>query len=55
MNSSLKFFAWFRILSTPDRYEPIISKYKHIAREELTQSIIDYARDAGLDIDRILG
>ena len=55
MNSSLKFFAWFRILSTPDRCEPVIDKYKHIARKELTSSIIDYARAAGLDIDRILG
>lgn len=54
MNSSLKFFAWFRILATPDRYEPIIDKYKHIARKELTSSIIDYAKATGLDIDRIL-
>lgn len=55
MNSSLKFFAWFRILATPDRYEPVISKYKHIARKELTTSITEYAKSAGLDIDRILG
>jgi len=55
MNSSLKFFAWFRILSTPDRYEPVIAKYKHIARKELTTSIKEYAKSAGLDIDRILG
>jgi len=55
MNSSLKFFAWFRILSTPDRYEPVIAKYKHIAREELTSEIIDFAKRRGMDIDRILG
>lgn len=55
MNSSLKFFAWFRILSTPDRYEPVIDKYKHIARKELTTSITEYAKSSGLDIDRILG
>lgn len=54
-NSSLKFFAWFRILATPDRCEPVIEKYKNIARKELTRSIIEYANNSGLDIDRILG
>lgn len=54
-NSSLKFFAWFRILATPNRCEPVIAKYKHIARKELTNKIIDFAKSEGLDIDRIQG
>jgi hypothetical protein len=55
LSSSLKFFAWFRILAPPERNEAIIAKYKHIARKELTNKIIDFAEKEGLDIDRIRG
>lgn len=54
MDSSLKFFAWYRILSTPERDPEIIKKYKHIAKKEMTSALQDFARQEGLDLDRIL-
>jgi len=54
MDSSLKFFGWFRILATPNRYEPIISKYKHIAKKELTSRLKDFMKNEKLDTDRLL-
>lgn len=54
MNSSLKFFAWFRILCTPNRITAVIDKYVRIARKEINQKIIDFAKSAGLDIHRII-
>ena len=54
MDSSLKFFAWYRILSTPERDAEIIRKYKHIAKKEMTNALQDFARQEGLDLDRIL-
>jgi hypothetical protein len=53
MDSSLKFFAWYRILSTPSRNERVIAKYKHIARKEMTSALKDFAAQEGLDITRI--
>lgn len=53
MDSSLKFFAWFRILSTPDRVPAIIKKYKHIAKDELNPKLREFIEESGLDIDRI--
>jgi hypothetical protein len=54
MDSSLKFFAWYRILSTPERDMEIIKKYKHIARKEMTNALREFIESEGLDIDRIL-
>ena len=54
MDSSLKFFAWFRILATPDRVPEIISKYKHIAKKEMTSRLLEFARSENLDVDRLL-
>jgi hypothetical protein len=53
MDSSLKFFAWFRILSTPDRDPEIIKKYKHIAKLELTQKLQEFIHQENLDITRL--
>ena len=54
MDSSLKLFAWYRILSTPERDPEVIKKYKHIAKKEMTSALQDFAREEGLDLDRIL-
>jgi hypothetical protein len=53
LDSSLKFFAWFRILSTPNRVEPIIAKYKHIAKKEVTSKLLDFFHKEGLDVNRL--
>jgi hypothetical protein len=54
MDSSLKFFAWYRILSTPERDPEIIDKYKHIAKKEMTPALLEFLKQEGLDIERIL-
>jgi hypothetical protein len=54
MDSSLKLFAWYRILSTPERDPEVIKKYKHIAKKEMTSSLQEFAKQEGLDLDRIL-
>lgn len=54
MDSSLKFFAWYRILSTPRPNYEIIHKYKHIAKEEWNSRLEKFAKSQGLDIGRIL-
>jgi hypothetical protein len=54
MDSSLKFFAWYRILSTPRPYMPVIEKYKHIAQKELTPALLEFVKREKLDIDRII-
>ena len=54
LDSSLKFFAWFRILATPDKYPAIIKKYKHIAKKEMNPRLLAFAKAEGLDIERIL-
>jgi len=54
MDSSLKFFGWFRILATPNRYQPIIDKYRHIAKKELTGRLMDFMQSENLDMDRLL-
>jgi hypothetical protein len=52
LDSSLKFFGWFRILSTEERNMKIIEKYRHIARKEMTQALKDFIVQNGLDLDR---
>jgi len=54
IDSSLKFFAWFRILATPNRVPAIIDKYKKIAKKEMTSSILEFAKSENLDLDRLL-
>lgn len=54
MDSSLKFFAWYRILSTPRPNQEIINKYKHIAKQEWNKTLERFAIAEGLDVGRIL-
>lgn len=54
MDSSLKFFAWYRILSTPRMIPEVVEKYKHIAKKELTSALLEFVKKEGLDIDRII-
>jgi hypothetical protein len=54
MDSSLKLFAWYRILSTPERDPEIIAKYKHIAKKEMTPVLLEFVKQEGLDVERIL-
>jgi hypothetical protein len=54
LNSSLKFFAWYRILSTPRPVPAVIDKYKAIAKKELNNRLIDFIKSENLDISRIL-
>jgi len=54
LDSGLKFFAWFRILATPDRSAAIIDKYKKIAKKELTPELTKFIKEEKLDIDRLL-
>jgi hypothetical protein len=53
IDSSLKFFAWYRILSTPKAYPEIIKKYKHIAKKELNPRLRDFIEKEKLPIERI--
>lgn len=55
MDSSLKLFAWYRVLATPNRAPGIIKKYAPIARKEINNKILDFAKSRNLDIDRIYG
>lgn len=54
MDSSLKFFAWFRILATPRKHPGIIKKYKHIAKKEMNPRLMEFIKKEKLDADRIL-
>lgn len=54
MDSSLKFFGWFRILATPNTVPEIVDKYKHIAKKEMTSKLQDFAKSQNLDLNRIL-
>ena len=54
MDSSLKLFAWFRILASPDEIPEVTKKYKRIARLELNEKIIKFIKEAELDINRVL-
>lgn len=54
LDSGLKFFAWFRVLATPNRVPAIIDKYKKIAKKEMTSSIAEFAKKENLDLDRLL-
>jgi hypothetical protein len=53
MDSSLKLFAWFRILSTSTIIPEVANKYRNIAKKEITQEIYDFAKREKLDIDRL--
>jgi hypothetical protein len=54
MDSSIKLFAWFRILASPVEIPEVTKKYKRIARLELNEKIIKFIKEAELDIDRVL-
>jgi len=54
LDSSLKFFAWYRILATPNRVPEIIDKYKHIAKKEMTPRLNAFCKSENLDLERIL-
>jgi hypothetical protein len=54
IDSSLKFFAWYRILSTPKAHPEIIAKYKHIARKEINPRLREFIAQEGLPLERIL-
>lgn len=54
LDSSIKFFAWFRILATPDRCPSIIEKYKKIAKKEMTPGLLKFIQSENLDGDRLL-
>lgn len=53
LDSSLKFFGWFRVLSPTQSSSKIIEKYAHIARKEMNQTLKDFLVQKGLDLDRI--
>lgn len=53
LDSGLKLYAWFRILSTPDILPEVIDKYKHIAKQELNPSLTRFIKENNLAIDRI--
>lgn len=53
LDSSNKFYAWFRILVTADRNEKIIFEYKNIALKELDERLETFVLKAGLDLNRI--
>jgi hypothetical protein len=54
LDSRIAFFAWFRILATPEKNSKIIQKYKKIAKQELNPRIIDFIKQENLDLDRLL-
>lgn len=55
MDSSFKYFAWFRILVTEEPVPEIIEKYRHIALKELDYKVKKFIRKNGLDMSRITG
>lgn len=55
MDASLKFFAWYRILSTTDANSEVIRKYKSIANKELTPRLIEFIKEHNLELSRITG
>lgn len=54
IDSGIKFFAWFRILATPNRCPAIIDKYKKIAKKEVTPGLLKFIQSENLDGDRLL-
>jgi hypothetical protein len=55
IDSSFKYFAWFRILVTEEPVPEIIEKYRHIALKELDYKVKKFIRKNGLDMSRITG
>ena len=53
MDSSIKFFAWFRILYTPEKDDEVIKKYRKIAKQEITKDFEEFAKKYELDLRRI--
>lgn len=54
LDSSLKFFAWFRIMATPEPNLAIIDKYKAIAVKELTNPRLQrYLDESHMPLHRI--
>ena len=53
LDSSLKFFGWYRILSTARPYPSIIEKYSDIARKEMNPRLRAFALQENLDLSRI--
>lgn len=54
LDSSLKLYGWFRILASPDPIPSVIENYKHIARLEMNNRLMDFIKESGLDVDRVL-
>ena len=50
---TLKFFAWFRILSTPEVNLETMQQYKSIAQKELNPRLRKFAAENGLDLSRL--
>jgi hypothetical protein len=55
MDASLKFFAWYRILSTTSANSEVIRKYKSVANKELTPRLIEFIKERDLELSRITG
>ena len=53
LDSSMKFFAWFRILATTTRLPSVAKKYKKTAKLELTGRLREFIEERQLDIGRI--
>jgi hypothetical protein len=54
MDPALKFYAWFRIMCTPDRIPDVVQRYKLIARKELNNKLKEFLTSQGMDVNRIL-
>jgi hypothetical protein len=54
MDSSMKLYAWFRILASPQEIPAVVQKYKHICRKEMNDKLLKYIKEAGLDVHRVL-
>ena len=55
MDATLNFYAWFRLLATPNRDEDIIFKFGKTARLEMDDRLLRFIREEGLDLERIPG
>jgi len=54
LDPSVKFYAWFRIMCTPDRLPEVVNRYKLIARKELNNKLKDFLKSQEMDLSRIL-
>jgi hypothetical protein len=53
MDATLNFYAWFRVLATPNRDEDIIRKFGKTARLEMNDVLLKFIREENLDLERI--